>query len=151
MKRNSPPPLVQFRPKSVAGGLATWQIKEVLDYIKANLGQSIAVADIAAVTGLSVSYFHRVFKRSFGLTVHLYLLRRRVDMAQRLMVSTSESLSEIAVSCGMSDQSHLTRLFKRVLGETPKIWRRVHRGAPFIVEVRPDVQLRSSTTPGPAP
>jgi AraC-like DNA-binding protein len=150
MKRNSPPPLAELRPKAVAGGLAAWQIKEVLDYIKTNLGQSMAVADIAAVTRLSPSYFHRVFKRSFGLTVHLYLLRRRVEMAQRLMVSTSESLSKIAVSCGMSDQSHLTRLFKRLLGETPKMWRRVHRGAPFIVEVQPEVQLRSSTTPEPA-
>jgi AraC family transcriptional regulator len=116
----------------------------------ANLGQPMAAAEIAAVTRLSPSYFHRVFKRSFGLTVHLYLLRRRVEMAQRLMVSTSESLSKIAVSCGMSDQSHLTRLFKRLLGETPSTWRRVHRGAPFIVESRLDVQLPSSTTRGAA-
>jgi len=150
MKRTSPPPLAELRPKAVAGGLAAWQIKDVLNYIKANLEQPMAVADIAAVTGLSPGHFHRLFKRSFDLTVHQYLLQRRVEMAQRLMVSTSESLSKIALSCGMSDQSHLTRLFKRVLGETPNTWRRVHRGAPFIAEDRPAVQLPSSTTPQPA-
>jgi AraC-like DNA-binding protein len=150
MKRHGLPPLTALRPKVVPGGLAAWQLKVVLDYIKANLGQPMAVADIAAVTGLSPGYFHRAFKRSFGLTVHLYLLRRRVEMAQRLMVSTSESLSQIAVSCGISDQSHLTRLFKRVLGETPNTWRRVHRGAPFIIEGRPQVQQPPSATPGAA-
>jgi AraC-like DNA-binding protein len=150
MKRHGLPPLAALRPKVVPGGLAAWQLKVVLDYIKANLGQPMAVADIAAVTGLSPGYFHRAFKRSFGLTVHLYLLRRRVEMAQRLMVSTSESLSQIAVSCGISDQSHLTRLFKRVLGETPNTWRRVHRGVPFIIEGRPQVQQPPSATPGAA-
>jgi AraC-like DNA-binding protein len=150
MKRDALPPLVVPRPKVVRGGLAAWQVKVVLDYIKANLAQPLAVADIASVAGLSPSYFHRAFKRSLGLTVHLYLLRRRVEMAQRLMVSTSESLSRIALSCGMSDQSHLTRWFKRVLGETPSTWRRTHRGVPSIVEGRPNVQVLPSTTPGAA-
>ncbi len=51
-------------------------------------------------------------------------MQRRVAMAQRLMLGTSEQLSRIALSCGMSDQSHLTRWFRRIVGETPAAWRR---------------------------
>jgi AraC-like DNA-binding protein len=69
---------------------------------------------------------------SIGLTlVHGYVMRKRVEMAQELMLSTSEPLSSIALICGLSDQSHLTRWFRRVLGQTPAFWRRMRRRAPF--------------------
>jgi len=130
VKRNALAPLSEPCPSVVRGGLAPWQLKRALDYIKEHLGDSISVSDIASVTRLSASHFHRSFKRSFGLSVHLYLMRRRIEMAQRMMISTSESLGDIATACGMSDQSHLTRWFKRVLGETPNAWRRARREAP---------------------
>jgi AraC family transcriptional regulator len=113
----------------VRGGLAPWQVKRVLDYIEKNLAECIPVGAIAAVVGLCSSHFSRAFKRSLGLPFHLYLMRRRVALAQRLMLNTADSLGTIAVSCGMSDQSHLTRWFRRVVDETPNAWRRAHRGA----------------------
>jgi AraC-like DNA-binding protein len=107
-----------------SGGLAAWQLRRVLDYIHGNLARTILVDDIAAIAGQSASHFHRAFKRSVGTSVHLYVMFRRIEMAQQLMVSTSESLSSIAAACGMCDQSHLTRWFTRVSGESPKRWRR---------------------------
>jgi transcriptional regulator GlxA family with amidase domain len=89
-----------------------------------NLAQRLTTEGLARVVNLSASHFSRAFVRSFGFTVHHYVMNRRVAHAQQLMLETPEQLSRIALSCGMSDQSHLTRWFRRVVGETPAAWRR---------------------------
>ncbi len=143
------PALVVTCPGVVRGGLAAAQLKRVLDYLEENLAEPMTVADVAAVAGLSPSHFNRAFKRSFDLPVHLYVMRRRVELAQRLMIDTSESLGTIAFACGMSDQSHLTRWFRRVLGETPNSWRRAHRGGPPIALPRPPSHAAAVPLPRP--
>jgi transcriptional regulator GlxA family with amidase domain len=106
------------------GGLPAWQLNRVLHFIHRNLDRPLKVDAIAAIAGQSASHFHRAFKRSLGTTAHLYVMLRRVELAQQLMLKTSEPLSTIALTCGMCDQSHLTRWFTRVSGESPSQWRR---------------------------
>jgi AraC-like DNA-binding protein len=55
---------------------------------------------------------------------HGYIIRRRVERAQGLMLSTARPLRDIAAECGLADQAHLTRLFRRIVGESPAAWRR---------------------------
>ena len=105
-------------------GLAPWQIRRVLTYIDANLDTSIMNRDLAAIAGLSVFHFNVTFRNSVGDSPHEYLIRRRVERAQGLMLSTEKPLSEIAAECGLADQAHLTRLFRRIAGESPAAWRR---------------------------
>jgi len=57
------------------------------------------------------------------------VLRRRIELAQGLMLTTRDPLSSIALRCGMCDQAHFTRSFHRIVGETPWSWRRARRGA----------------------
>ena len=78
---------------------------------------------MARVAGFSKSHFTRLFAKRFGLRAQLYIMRRRVAMAQALM-QTEAPLSEIALSCGMSDQSHFSKQFRRVVGQSPSVWRR---------------------------
>jgi AraC family transcriptional regulator len=78
---------------------------------------------------LSASHFCRAFKCTFGVSPLDYVLRRRIEVAQGLMLTTSEPLSAIAVTCGMCDQPHFTRSFHRIVGETPYAWRRTRRGS----------------------
>jgi AraC-like DNA-binding protein len=52
------------------------------------------------------------------------LLRHRVDEAKRLMCNRTLSLSEVALTCGFADQSHFTRVFTRIIGDSPSAWRR---------------------------
>ena len=92
-------------------------------YIEAHLDQSCRTSDLARVAGLSKSHFSRAFRARFGLRVQLYVTRRRVAMAQALM-RTNAPLSQIALSCGMSDQSHFCKQFRRVVGQSPSVWRR---------------------------
>jgi AraC-like DNA-binding protein len=105
-------------------GLAPWQVRRVATYMEHNLANSIRCEDLARVTGLSVSHFMRAFRASFGAPPHAYLMRRRMERAQHLMLSTDTTIGRIALDCGFADQSHLTRLFRRIVGESPAAWRR---------------------------
>lgn len=106
------------------GGLAPWQARTVTRHIRENVDGSIPLSILAELANLSCSQFRRAFKTSFGDTPHAYIMRQRILRAQDLMLSTSEPLSELALSCGFADQSHFTRLFVRMVGETPNNWRR---------------------------
>ena len=113
----------------VRGGLATWQARRLTAHIDTHLTERIRVEDLAALLGLSAGHFCRAFKATFRLSPHAYLMRRRIEVAQGLMLTTHQPLGAIALSCGMSDQSHFTRLFRRAVGETPYAWRRSRRGS----------------------
>jgi AraC family transcriptional regulator len=105
-------------------GLAPWQVRRVLAHIEANLGASIRNSDLAAVARLSTFHFNVAFRNSVGESPHGYIIRRRVERAQGLMLSTSKPLIDIAAECGLADQAHLTRLFRKIVGESPAAWRR---------------------------
>ena len=113
----------------VRGDLPAWQMRRVIAHVDANLARRIPVQELAQLLGLSASHFCRAFKCTFGTSPRHYVLRRRVEVAQGLMLTTSEPLSSIAVRCGMCDQSHFTRSFHRIVGETPYTWRRTRRGS----------------------
>ena len=112
----------------VRGGLVAWQKRRLTAYIDGHLAERIRVEDLAKLLDLSESHFSRAFRRTFGTSAHAYLTRRRIEVAQSLMLTTREPLSEIALRCGLSDQSHFTRVFRRIVGETPYAWRRTRRG-----------------------
>jgi len=106
------------------GGLAPWQVRSVTTYIDANLSASLSCEALARLTKLSVSYFARAFKCTFGHSPHVFLMRRRMERAQGLMLKTNAPLAQIALECGFADQAHLSRLFLRFTGERPASWRR---------------------------
>jgi len=108
----------------VRQGLAPWQVRRVLIHIEANLGAPIRNKDLATLARLSTFHFNVAFRNSVGDSPHGYLIRRRVERAQGLMLATDKSLSDIAAECGLADQAHMTRLFRKIVGATPAAWRR---------------------------
>ena len=111
------------------GGLPAWQTRKVFAHVEANLSRKIPIRELARLLDLSASHFCRAFKCTFGVTPRDYVLRRRIEVAQGLMLTTPEPLSSIALKCGMCDQAHFTRSFHRIVGETPYSWRRARRGS----------------------
>jgi AraC-like DNA-binding protein len=111
------------------GAFAAWQSQRLAAHVDANLSGKISVKDLAASLHISVGHFCRAFKRTFGMPARIWIRRRRIELAQGLMLTTGASLSEIALSCGMSDQSHFTRSFRRIVGEVPSSWRQTRHGA----------------------
>jgi AraC-like DNA-binding protein len=109
-----------------SGGLSTRTIGRVRDFIDTHLAETIEVARLAEIAGLSTFHFSRQFKQTMGVTPHSYLVQRRIDRARRLLESTPLALSEIAVVTGFADQGHMTRHFRRLVGTTPREYRLSH-------------------------
>lgn len=106
--------------------LAPWQVARVVRFIDANLSQKIGVGDFAAIARLSPGHFGRAFRASVGESPYAYVIRRRIEHAQDLVLRTDKPLAQIALDCGLADQAHMTRLFRRFVGMSPGAWRRRH-------------------------
>ena len=105
-------------------GLPAWRLKRVLSYIDANLDKRVGLSQIAQAAGFSRMHFARQFRASTGLRPHEYLLRRRVEHAQELLVNSYSPVASIARASGFSTQAHFTSVFRRFVGKPPALWRR---------------------------
>jgi AraC family transcriptional regulator len=105
------------------GALPKWRTRIVLAFIDDNLSRRIPVKELAAVARCSASHFSRAFAKRFRITPHAYIASRRMEMAKELMLTSAASLTDIALQCGMADQSHFTRVFRRSVGQSPLKWR----------------------------
>ncbi|BCM86068.1 hypothetical protein NS228_01480 [Methylobacterium indicum] len=115
---------VRFREPEARGGLSPAQCRRLSAFIEDSLGQSLTLADLAGLVGLSIFHFTRKFRGSFGCPPHAYVLRRRLEGAKRLLARPDLPLKVVAAECGFADQSHMTRAFRNLLGTTPASYRR---------------------------
>ena len=114
----------------VLGGLAPWQMRLVRDHIMGHLAEALPISDLARVSRLSQRHFARAFKASFGVAPHTFVMHRRIERAKAMILESDVPLAEIALACGLCDQSHMTRLFSRFEGATPAVWRRCNAECP---------------------
>lgn len=112
--------------QAAGGTLLAWQTRRVREYIDAHIGTRILISDLSNIAQRSEWHFARAFKQTFGQTPHAYLVRRRVEFASHLMRVSKDSLSNIALTCGFTDQAHLCRVFRQCVGQSPAAWRREH-------------------------
>lgn len=105
-------------------GLAPWQRTRITGYVDANLAKRLSTAELAALVRLSKTHFRRAFKVDQGCSPHEYVIQCRIARAKTLMLETGISLAQIALECGLADQAHLSRLFRRRVGISPSAWRR---------------------------
>jgi len=97
------------------------------EFLRAHLDGDIAIAEVATACNLSRSYFISAFRETTGQTPHRWLLGQRVARACELMSGTAMPLAEVALATGFVDQSHLTRVFHKIMGTTPARWRHGYR------------------------
>jgi AraC family transcriptional regulator len=109
------------------GRLLAWQARKVRNYVDGHIAERILVADLSAVIQLSEAHFSRAFRRTSGESPHAFVIRRRVEFAAHYLLQTDASLSDIALRCGFSDQSHLCKAFRQATGQPPALWRRMRR------------------------
>jgi AraC-like DNA-binding protein len=118
------------RPKVAA--LAKWRLKRAIGHIEASLAESVSIADIASAAGLTRMHFAAQFKAATAMRPHEYLLRRWIARAQEKLAGTRMSLVDVALSVGFQTQPHFTTVFGRIVGETPRAWRRLQRAEQFL-------------------
>jgi len=121
----------------IGGGLAPWQIRRLTAHIVDHLDTTLRTRDLAALVRLSPFHFCRAFRDSLGDSPHSYVMRRRMEHAQGLMLSTGASLAQIAADCGLADQAHFSKVFRRFAGESPGAWRRARATVPTDGRSRP--------------
>lgn len=105
------------------GGLAAHQRRQLVEYIDQQLAEPISLGQLAGLCALSEYHFARMFRESFGLPPHQYLLARRLVRARELLRGGSLPLGEIALACGFSSASHFTNRFRQGMGATPGEYR----------------------------
>ncbi len=119
---------IYFAPKN-KGCLAPWQERRAAEFLVAHLDEPFSLVELANACELSRSYFIKAFKESFGKTPHRWLMDYRVGRS-RQMLRQGASLAEIALACGFSDQSHMTRVFVDYTGISPGRYRKLQAGGP---------------------
>jgi transcriptional regulator GlxA family with amidase domain len=100
--------------------------RRIDECIDAQLESRVDITELAMSVGFSPSHFFRMFRKSFGMTPHSYIMRRRLFLAQELLMTTDLGLAEIALKAGFSDQSHFCRSFHRFAGLPPRAFRMQH-------------------------
>ncbi len=90
----------------------------------ADLDTDLDLKTIAAESGYSRNHFLRMFRAATERTPHQYFLRLRIEKAQSLMKNQSLRIIDIAESCGFTSQSYFSHVFRRVIGITPRQYRR---------------------------
>jgi AraC-like DNA-binding protein len=105
-------------PAMVHPGAEPAAIRRVIDFLDVHCGEELRIDTLASVACLSPYHFIRVFARHTGLTPHAWLMQHRVRKAQQLL-RQGQAIADTAAQTGFTDQSHLTKTFKRFLGYTP--------------------------------
>jgi len=113
-----------------ASELTQWRLKRAIEYVEARLSEPVRLAEVAATTGLTRMHFAAQFKAATGLRPHEYLLRRRIERAQEMLLKTGMPLVDVALSVGFQTQAHFTGVFKRFAGSPPRAWLRSHASTP---------------------
>lgn len=111
--------------ETLRGGLAPWQQRVVTAYIEEHLAESIPLAALARLAGLSAYHFCRAFKQSFGLPPHRYHTSRRIAHAKMLLAKPSVSVTDVGMKVGFAETSSFSAAFRKVTGVTPSAY---HRG-----------------------
>ena len=102
---------------------ADW-LDDIVAIVEADLANAPTLTDLAATVGVHPSHVARAFRAHHGETLGAYVRRRRIEEADRMIVTTMRSLRDIAVDAGFADQAHFTRLYRRHFGAPPAARRR---------------------------
>lgn len=117
--------LRHHRPASlgrIRGGLSPRSRRRVAEHIEAHLSEPLTLDLLAGEAGLSTFHFAKMFRASFGMAPHRYVVHRRIERAKDHLAGERHRLAEIASACGFSSPGHFSRTFKQATGTTPALW-----------------------------
>ncbi|MEL4376759.1 AraC family transcriptional regulator [Brucella cytisi] len=107
-----------------SGKLSRSILNKVYTYVEDNLHRRITTNSLCDLAGVGPAHFSRLFKKATGLTVHQYVIAKRIERARTLLETTDTPIAEVAHDCGFADQMHLTRVFGASTGTSPASFRR---------------------------
>ncbi len=102
-------------------------VRKCLAYIRKNIDKNINIDTLVELACVSKDHMIRLFKKETGFTPVQYIINKRIERAQLLLVSSNKSIKEIAYMLSYEDYSYFTRLFKKATGMSPIKYRRIKR------------------------
>lgn len=102
---------------------APYWLKQARDLVHEQFSSHLSLDAIAREIGVHPVHLARMFRKYYGVTMGDYLRKVRIENACRKIITTETPLIEIALTNGFSDQSHFTRIFRRLKGMTPAAYR----------------------------
>jgi AraC family transcriptional regulator len=100
-------------------------LKNARRHLESNCLRAVSLAEMARISGMHRVHVSREFRKHFGTTIGEFLRSLRVEHARRLLASTTQTLTDIALDCGFADQSHFSATFRRLTGLTPAVFRQM--------------------------
>ena len=119
-----PPPLLPNEFRNGAPALRADCTAPAVCYVEAHYNEKIAENDLAALCGMNVFAFSKVFRCEHGMTFREFLILYRIERAKDLLHNPAMTATDVAGLAGFSDASSFARLFRRYVGQTPSIYRR---------------------------
>lgn len=108
-------------------------LRRARDHADAHFEESLDLAELAAIAGISKYHFQRLFIATYGMSPAEHLSRRRIERAQDLLRATNLTVTEICVAVGYSSLGSFSSRFRELVGESPTQFRRRYSdGAPRI-------------------
>ena len=100
------------------------EMRSVLEYVRDNYAEPMEIKELAALVHLSVSQFERRFRKVFQISPLKHIMRVRIRAACVRLTTTNDTIATIALDCGFYDHSHFTRNFRKLMGASPKDYRK---------------------------
>ena len=110
--------------KPIRGGLTALQLRRIKEFVDVHISKGLGISELASLVGLSQFHFIRAFKHSVGLSPYQYVLAERISVAKELLSKRDLSIADVALAVGFSDASQLNRVFRKLMGVTPTVYRR---------------------------
>jgi AraC family transcriptional regulator len=108
-------------------GMAGGKLRRVIEYMQTHIDESLSLAQLATLSGLSPSHFTRSFRAAMGKPPHSYLVDLRIKKARDLLEHSELPVIEVGIRCGFEQPSHFATTFRQVVGLTPRAWRVARR------------------------
>lgn len=105
------------------GGLSPYKLKQVTEFINANLSNAVSLPEIATSIQMGPCHFARAFKVSTGMSPHQFVLRRRIEAALKKLKDPHVEFAALAYDLGFSSQAHFSTVFHKLVGVTPSSYR----------------------------
>ena len=126
---------------------ATRHLLRARDLIDARYREPLAIRDLARTASASPAHFSRSFAKAFGTSPHRYLIGRRIERAKHLLATTDDSILEVGLSVGFQSAASFSNAFSRIVGVSPRAYRRLGRSVGDVRAAVPTCVLMAWTRP----
>lgn len=100
-----------------------YRILKIIRYIENNITENFTNSNLASEANMATNSFSRLFKDKMNITLHTFIVNRKISQACKLLLHTNQSIEDVSYSLGFSDRHHFSRVFKKVTGITPSLYK----------------------------